>query len=620
MRRRSPGLTNWQRRCLAQLRASANQQPDSLRVLDNGNLDEEAKTLLVPFALNTSEIEVDTHGLPLGSEESFILAIGPDGEHAPAVYVEHFRFLGHPHVLSGFLLCLYLDETREWDPAQGINGGPNGVLNRLWRWLNKAAKAQFNAEAALYHAVGGLPHLSRADLPLPPIVVRELPQKRGCAAAAWLTRRSDWCLQMHTTRPGNDETGHTPVFFTERDLPFGAGRDYLYELTTRLDLHQHQEIARLLEFRRSPFWGQTRPAVATPITDPQLTVQSQSVAMLTALAASAARKPDGTPQTLFLAVPHPIGGPRHLIAVYFEAALADRLRSLVRKRSSPLVEFDKAQLDRKIPLKWCYISDERPEVTTRRDTGRPVTAYQGANVLVWGVGGIGSWIAEFIGRAGPAKLIVCDNGIVTGGLLARQNYTDHDIGAPKADRLAARLRAIATTTDIDSQHEIEDDELQRLSTSMHLIIDATINRAVARRLETIATSPHRTAVIAQVATNVGTGCLGLAMVHGLQQRMSIVESDASTGRTIDAEPSLEPYRVFWKDPEPGDEFIPTRGCSLPTFHGSAADLAAVAASLATLIAPHLHDGASGTHLMALPHSGVTPPYQYIPHSRGMSQP
>jgi len=29
--------------------------------------------------------------------------------------------------------------------------------------------------------------------------------------------------------------------------------------------------------------------------------------------------------------------------------------------------------------------------------------------------------------------------------------------------------------------------------------------------------------------------------------------------------------------------------------------------------PHLTDNASGTHLFALPHSGVTPPYRYMKH-------
>ena len=283
--------------------------------------------------------------------------------------------------------------------------------------------------------------------------------------------------------------------------------------------------------------------------------------MLTALAASASRKPTGTPQTLLLAVPHPIGGPRHLIAVYFEAALADHLRHLVATRTGPILTFDKARLDRATPLKWCYVSDEREEVTKRRDIGRPVIAYQGKNVLIWGVGGLGSWIAEYITRAGAKKVTVCDNGIVTGGLLVRQNYADLDVGASKADRLAERLRAITYETIIESRHNIDDDELQALATTADLIIDATINRVVTRRLETLTNKPNRTAVIAQVATDARTGCLGIAMVYGSGQPAGILETDVNTGHVVEADPALEPYQVFWKDPEPGDEFVPTRGCS-----------------------------------------------------------
>jgi hypothetical protein len=335
--------------------------------------------------------------------------------------------------------------------------------------------------------------------------------------------------------------------------------------------------------------------------------------MLTALAASASRKPPGTPQTLLLAVPHPTGGPRHLIAVSFEAALADYLRHIVDSRTGPMLTFDKARLDRATPLKWCYVSDEREEVTKRRDIGRPVIAYQNKSVLIWGVGGLGSWMAEYITRAGAREVTVCDNGIVTGGLLVRQNFADLDIGASKADRLAERLRAITPETRIESRYSIDDNELQTLATTADLIIDATINRVIARRLATLTTRPTRTAVIAQVATDARTGCLGIAMVYGPGQLTSILEADANTGHVVKADPALEPYQVFWKDPEPGDEFVPTRGCSLPTFHGSAADLAAVAASLTNLIAPHLADHASGTHLFALPHSGVTPPYRFLKH-------
>ena len=625
MAKKAPALNKWQRRCLAQLKASASQLPDTLRILDSGTVDDESGTLHVSFALTTSEIETAPGGLPLQDEERFILAIGRTDERPPAVYVDHFRFLGHPHVLAGFQFCLYLDESREWDPEQGINGIPNGVLNRLWRWLAKAAKAQFNPNEALYHAVGGLPHLSRTGVPLPPIVIRDLPPWHGRVASAWLTRRADWCLRLNVTRPDSDEAEHMPVFFTDKDLPFGAGRDYLYELTTRLDLQQRDEPVGAVTIEHSSLSEASRitrtkcavqgcpirPSFARVV--PKFAHNSQAVTMLTALAASASRKPAGTPQTLLLAVPHPVGGPRHLIAVYFEAALADHLRHLVATRTGPILTFDRAHLDRVTPLKWCYVSDERKEVTKRRDIGRPVIAYQGKNVLIWGVGGLGSWIAEYITRAGANRVTICDNGIVTGGLLVRQNYADLDIGASKADRLAERLRGITSETTIESRHSIDDDELGALAMTEDLVIDATINRVVTRRLETLTTRPNRTAVIAQVATDARTGCLGIAMVYVPGRPAGILETDANTGQIVEADPALEPYQVFWKDPEPGDEFFPTRGCSLPTFHGSAADLAAVAASLTNLIAPHLADNASGTHLFALPHSGVTPPYQYIRH-------
>jgi len=625
MAKKTSALTKWQHRCLAQLKASASQLPDTLRILDGGTVDDESGTLHISFALDTSEIEAVPAGLPLQDEETFILAIGRTDERPPVVYVDHFRFLGHPHVLGGFQFCLYLDESREWDPEQGINGSPNGVLNRLWRWLTKAAKAQFNPNEALYHAVGGLPHLSRTGPPLPPIVIRELPVQQGRVASSWLTRRSDQCLELTATQPGSDESEHMPVFFTDEDLPFGAGRDYLYELTVRLDLQQRDKAVEGLAIEHPSLWKAPQIAPTKceapdfplrpshPPVAPQFAHNSQAVAMLTALAASASRKPTGTPQTLLLAVPHPTGGPRHLIAVYFEAALADHLRQLVATRTGPILTFEKARLDRETPLKWCYVSDERQEVTKRRDIGRPVIAYQGKHVLIWGVGGLGSWIAEYVTRAGAKKVAVCDNGIVTGGLLVRQNYADLDVGASKADRLAGRLRAITSETIIESRYSIDDDELQELGTTADLIIDATINRALTRRLETLADKPNRTAVIAQVATDARTGCLGIAMVYGPGQSAGILETDANTGYVVEADPALEPYQVFWKDPEPGDEFVPTRGCSLPTFHGSAADLAAVAACLTNLIAPHLTDNASGAHLFALPHSGVTPPYRYIKH-------
>lgn len=613
--------------------------PEVLRVDDDGVIDTETMALHVPFTMNTSDITPTSHGLQLQREEEFVVAISANDEQPPTVYVNHFRFLGHPHVLSGYQFCLYLDPSREWDPEYGMNGRPNGVLNRLWRWLIKAAEGTFDPDAALYHAVGGLPHLSRASLTVKPIVVRNLPTPQGRVANAWLRHRSDWCLELDNASDDTDAENpiepdpakiglRIPLFYPERDLPFGAGRDYLIELTTRIDyvpeapaqLCRHQKPVRLrhvgiidaARFRPHKSCGPACPPnPITVVARPRNASTSPATAMLTALTAAASRQPDGSPQILLIAVPHPQGGPRHLIACYFEPALTDHLRHLLRTRSTPLISFERAALDRSTPLKWCFVSDERPEVTTRRDTTRPVNAYNGKTVVVWGVGGIGSWVAEYVVRAGAKRVIVCDNGLVTGGLLVRQNYTDQDIGTSKADRLQARLASLTDTGHIESRHQVSDSDLHGLSITADVIIDATISKVVTKRLDRITQNPRRTAVIVQIATDTRTGTLGLAIVHGRGNTSSLTETDRKTGAVVLDDPTLEPYQVFWRDPDPGDEFVPTRGCSIPTFHGSAADLAGIAASLTTVVAPHLSDGSSGTYLLALPHSGVSPAYRYL---------
>jgi hypothetical protein len=61
-----------------------------------------------------------------------------------------------------------------------------------------------------------------------------------------------------------------------------------------------------------------------------------------------------------------------------------------------------------------------------------------------------------------------------------------------------------------------------------------------------------------------------------------------------------------------DELTPTRGCSAPTFHGSAQDMAAIAGTLLSVAGLSMQAGRSGAHPVAVPRSGVTPSDHYIP--------
>jgi hypothetical protein len=265
-----------------------------------------------------------------------------------------------------------------------------------------------------------------------------------------------------------------------------------------------------------------------------------------------------------------------------------------------------------IEMEWYRVSDERDDVTVRRDDARPVNALEVMIVHVWGCGGLGSWIAEFAVRAGARKVILCDPSIVTGGLLVRQNYVDIDVGDAKADGLAQRLRAISDDVEVEVRPSMLPEDW-RDAASADLVVDATISHAISQFTETLATDPDRKATIVQVATDARTGTLGLAVIAAPGDPTSIHAIDNAAGATVRATADLEAYRTFWTDPGSGDELTPTRGCSAPTFHGSAADMAGVAGTLLSVIGLSMQAKLSGTHLVALPHSGVSPAHRFLPH-------
>lgn len=132
---------------------------------------------------------------------------------------------------------------------------------------------------------------------------------------------------------------------------------------------------------------------------------ASSPALLTALAAGALRNPEETAQHFILTVRHPTTptAPPFLLAGRLQPQSSDALRQLARRRTPRRLGSLPDEL-RQAAIEWCYLSDERPEATTRRDTQRPVHAFHGAHIHIWGCGGIGSWAAELVVRAGASRL------------------------------------------------------------------------------------------------------------------------------------------------------------------------------------------------------------------------
>ncbi|MCM1110663.1 MAG: tRNA threonylcarbamoyladenosine dehydratase [Clostridium sp.] len=78
----------------------------------------------------------------------------------------------------------------------------------------------------------------------------------------------------------------------------------------------------------------------------------------------------------------------------------------------------------------------------------------GMRVILFGVGGVGSWCAESLVRSGVGHLTIVDNDCVTPSNLNRQMMaTVATIGRPKVEALRERLLEIVPTADIDARRE-----------------------------------------------------------------------------------------------------------------------------------------------------------------------
>lgn len=569
--------TDWQKQTITELRAIAAGQPDDVRITGQPIHTPDGLVML-QIRLHTGQLPAGPNGLQLQDWEEYVVGVGRSPFAPPRVEVEHTRFAGHPHVLQGQRLCIYLDPSREWDPAAGAGS----FLNRLWDWLADAAAGRFDASTAMYHAVGGVLHHADGT---PTIVIRES-GPAGKLQRAYLIFRTAHRMDLTYTAPDN-AAPQLPVIRLATDLPFGAS----------------STLATLLAFLDDPYLDRRQGRAPH--------VAPQSPGLLTALAASASRNLPGSPQYFVLAVPHPAGGPPHLLAGRLPPVSADALRQLVAAHGVALI-INPASVNPNIPIEWCAMSDERPEVTTRRDDRRPMNSFQGLTVHIWGCGGLGSWIAEFIARAGAAHITVCDPGTITGGLLVRQDYIEADVGDFKATALARRLRAISDHLVVEAVDGPLPSDPAAAMAAADLVIDATVSVAIGQCLDVLAATPGRKAVLAQVATDARSGTLGVLSISAPTGALTLTQIDHHAGAIVTGDATLELYHPLWEEPLPGQELIPTRGCSVPTFHGSAADLAAIAASLVTLLAMHLATPTTGTHLVSLPHADAGPRHHFIP--------
>ena len=75
---------------------------------------------------------------------------------------------------------------------------------------------------------------------------------------------------------------------------------------------------------------------------------------------------------------------------------------------------------------------------------------QNSTVAVFGLGGVGSYVAEALARAGVGKLVICDNDVIAPHNINRQLYALHStVGKYKTDVAFERLKDINPNLQIE---------------------------------------------------------------------------------------------------------------------------------------------------------------------------
>lgn len=493
----------------------------------------------------------------------------------PRVSTPHRRWAKTAHVQWGRHPCLYRSPSVEWNPADGIFG----YLDRLLNWLERAATGQLDAAGEPIHppvnyGQRGASIVVRANAPraddqrwLGVAMLRQRAQHRW-DLIGWEPLSSNWIDIARQAQQGTERVIVAPTLI----LPEPIGFEYP---TTGAQL--------FLEIRRQNVYS-----IAL------LTVMGLA-ARVNSLLASAG-DPAG-PILVMLGAPgrgvvgqelatHLVGWQVEADAEPLLAAVSKVDLSATDKASEALADelFDKAR-DWLIhaTLSWTRIHEQRPETTIRRDHSTATGWLLGKRVLVLGAGALGAPAAESCVRASARRVVIVDRARVHPGILVRQPYFDQDIDEPKAEVLAQRFAKIDDNVEVTGLHADAAQLLRRGLVNLaefDLVIDATADRIVrhivelARREDPASWPTLLTLMIGHDATR------GVVTVNRARTSAGAVDILRKLGQRTRTDEELGDIgNDFWPDPPRADLFQPEPGCSDATFVGGLADVQGLAGQL-----------------------------------------
>jgi integrative and conjugative element protein (TIGR02256 family) len=572
-------------------------QPPGMRVEQAGPV--RRSWLPIEISFDCSDIAVGPGGMRLAEREHATVHVPATFPFSrPGVEVTHSRFAGLPYVLHGHLICLYHSDS-DWNPARGMFG----VIGRLVAWYRRTAAGRLVEPGQPLHPPLAYPLLfGEADCV---VVHPDLPADFEPAAAI-MVRQYPWRVDVvRWLRPAALKVSDGQVLGRLKDELANVARAHKKPAFLGAVRILHQPLS--FEFPDS-FPALLDALSAEYVHSADLLGQLAQVWRANQLAAV---RPDG-PAPLHVILGAPMRGiagadrPDLHLAVWqldaTEAAVPDILTGAGDTGSRPpewlLAEQDKA-LARLYyaPLSWAFVQENRRQIVTRRDTGKPAQWLLGKSVLVLGCGALGARIAEHCARAGVRKLVVADNHAVGTGLLVRQPFRDADIGRLKAPRLAEHLARIRPSPGLEVETEIGDIRETVLGgdtvpPKVDLIVDATANRGVSARIEWLRRGqPARWPPVLTVGVGHASerAVAALALPHASGAGTDILYALAD--RAFQDEDLHDVAKDFFTEPDPEQIFQPEIGCTEPTFTGSDPEAAAAAGQLFTWALRVLNDHA-----------------------------
>ena len=538
--------------------------------------------LPVEVSLDCAGVAAGPGGQPLAGREHVTLLIPEYFPFSrPGAEVRHDRFAGLPYVLACRQICLYHSDS-DWNPADGMFG----VIARLAAWYRRAAAGRLVEAGQPLHPPVAYPVFD-ADC----VVIRaDLPREFEPSSAVMVRRHPGRVDVVEWLRPA--------ALDIDNPSAFDRLRSGLEDVARAHEAPAFLGAVKILHDPLSFEFPDSFPDLLSALSVQQVSGEDlleQLAHVWVANELAAVRTDEPAPLHVLLGTPmRGVAGSAARRDTHLEVwqldpaeAVIPGILTLDSARDPDLPAWLPAACRqarawlRTAPLAWAFVEEARPQIVTRRDSGRPAQWLLGKTVLVLGCGAIGARIAEHCVRAGVRRLVVADRDLVGPGVLVRQPYEDVDIGLPKARQLAERLTEIRPSG-VEVVADLGDVRSVMLGSDSSrpeadLIVDATANRGVSARIEWLRrTQQGRWPPILTVG--VGHACEravgALALQHASGAGADILHSFAD--QAVRDEALRDAAEDFFAKAGPEGIFQPEIGCSEPTFTGSDPEVAAAA--------------------------------------------